>query len=81
VFVDLPDIERSTSAHKTDTAHEQEPIPDLDGTRSSWNRALELLIDVLSLAPALLILVIDGLLAFEEGQEQEIKDLINLLRK
>lgn len=37
--------------------------------------------DAFNFAPALMILVIDGLLAFEEGQEREIKDLMSLLRK
>lgn len=52
----------------------------LDGNLSSWDRALELLKDTLHLAPALIFIVIDGLLAFEEGHEYEMKDLINLLR-
>ena len=53
---------------------------DLDGNLSSWDHALELLKDTLRLAPALMIIVIDGLLAFEESHEYEMKDLINLFR-
>lgn len=36
---------------------------------------------VLSLTLVLLIIAIDGLLAFEEDHEQEVKDLMSLLRK
>jgi hypothetical protein len=53
---------------------------DLDGSLSCWDRALELLNDTLRLTPALMIIVIDGLLAFEESHEYEMKDLINLFR-
>ena len=54
---------------------------DVDSTLSSWDRALELLDDTLSLAPALMLIVIDGLLAFEDEHEYEIKGLLDLLRK
>lgn len=54
---------------------------DLDSTLSSWDRALELLKDTLDLTPALMITVLDGLLAFEEGHEDEMRDLIDVLHK
>ena len=54
---------------------------DLDSTLSSWDLALDLLKDTLSLVPSLMIIVIDGLLAFEEEHEYEMKDLLDVLRK
>ena len=72
---DLPPLTEQTLITSKDR------FTDLDSTLSSWDLALELLRDTLSLAPALMIIVIDGLLAFEEGHEYEMKDLISLLRK
>lgn len=54
---------------------------DLDSTLSSWDHALELLEDTLSLAPALMMIVIDGLLAFEDEHEYEMEELLGVFRK
>lgn len=59
----------------------KERFTDVDSTLPSCERALELLKDTLNLAPALMLIVIDGLLAFEDEHEDELKNLLDVLRK
>lgn len=54
----------------------------LDGTLRTWPQALQILSDVLSLAPRLLLIIIDGIerLDFAGCSEHYLEDLLSLLQ-
>lgn len=64
-----------------DKIQSEDRVRTLDGSPSCWGDALTLFKDVLSLAPPWLMCVVDAISSFEEGQEQEMRDLVAAFRE